>query len=255
MQKLTLILLIIIWFNDGCFVLRKKTDSGKLEADKVREIDFLKAVKDNNVTKRSFFIKRADIEFSNDDLSQNFYASLKYLKQDTLLLSIRSRIGIEIARIFMTNDTLLINDRINRKLLVGNPGYIEDRYGIAAPLINGLIGDLMLDNKTENDLIRCLDSKFIKESLVNGHKIKYVIDCKLQKVVNTLIESSLETKRIVINYKEFKRKDQTIFPKIIEVKDLENNSRLKIKIIKIETNWQGSIEFIPGYRYKVIQLL
>ena len=49
---------------------------------------------------------------------------------DKFLISIKSHTGIEVARIFLTGDSIMINDRINKKLYYGSTSYLKNKYGL-----------------------------------------------------------------------------------------------------------------------------
>ena len=70
----------------------------------------------NNLSKENFYIQKADIKVTQDNISVRFIASIKFRKPDSLLISVKSRTGIEAGRAFITKDTILINDRIKQKI-------------------------------------------------------------------------------------------------------------------------------------------
>ena len=248
-------MLLVVAVIEGCSVSRRGPDTEIQETNEIMETDFLRSVINNNITNNNFFIQKGEIDISDKDVSQKIYASLKFIKPDTMLLSIRSRAGIEALRFFMTSDTIMINDRINRKLLLGNPEYLDMKYGIATTLICILFGDLLIDNLEGKDLINCINGNYPKDSFIRGRKIRYVIDCEKRKIVSARIEGSMESKKMEINYKKFQKAGSILIPGIIEVEDPEHISKISIRIDKIEIDWKGTIEFIPGNRYEVIHLL
>jgi hypothetical protein len=54
---------------------------------------------------------------------------------------------------------------------------------------------------------------------------------------------------------KFLEKGNSLYPQNINIIDTQRNTSVIIKIDKITLPWEGKIEFIPGYRYELVQLL
>jgi hypothetical protein len=112
-KTLILFILIQIWgCTPGLFV---SDNTGAKEEDYLKNI--LDDIRNNNITEENFFIEKADIDLTINNSTNRYLFSVKYEKPDKFLLSIKSRTGIEGARILITKDTLLVNDRIRKRLL------------------------------------------------------------------------------------------------------------------------------------------
>jgi hypothetical protein len=214
----------------------------------------LENVKKQNITATSFFIQTAEIEIFTKGKKEKILGSLKFESPDKYLLSLKSRAGIEVARIFISDDTILINDRINRKEYFGSPRYLETKFGISASVLPVILGDYINDNLSDNEAI-CVEGKLNNTCMVSGVKIKYIIDCKREKLISALCEKSLNDDLIEINYKDFFNTGDIMTAGKIDIKDIKRNTTIMIRIRKIESAWNGNIEFIPGNKYELIQLL
>ena len=74
----------------------------------------------------------------------------KYLKfeyPDKYLISIKSRTGIEGARIYISEDTILFNDRINKKMYYGSSLYLKRKYGLTTNFLPLIFGDIVSRKK------------------------------------------------------------------------------------------------------------
>lgn len=58
-----------------------------------------------------------------------------------------------------------------------------------------------------------------------------------------------------INYSDFYNIKDRLMPGKIEIHQNQFNTTIKIKILKVEFPWKGSINFIPGRDYEKIELL
>ena len=83
------------------------------------------STKNQNITNNGFFIQKAEIEIVTGEGKEKYLASIKFEKPDKYLISVKSRTGIEGARIYISNDSILVNDRINKKLYSGNTFYLK----------------------------------------------------------------------------------------------------------------------------------
>lgn len=221
-------------------------------AHETEDGDLLKSVKDQNVTLHNFFVQKAHIEINSNTLNESFLASIKYVFPDTFLISLRSKTGIEAARIFFTDDTILINDRINRKLLFGKPVLAGRKYGLTPEIFPLILGDLVSENSSLL-LSDCINGQAVLNSVVHGSKIKYVLDCEKGKVVSAMQEGSFGNILAMIGFDRFIRDSDILFPSRININLQEY--KVAIRIENIEYPWTGNIEFIPGKNYELIELL
>jgi hypothetical protein len=251
LQKIGYILYLFI-FLTGCSVVKKKSVS---ENNIIEEpvSNLLEGVEKQNITNRNFFIQKAEIEVISDEYNQKFLASIKFNYPDSYLLSFKSKTGIEVARIFITEDTVLINDRFNKRLYFGKPENLKNKYGITYQLLPVILGDLIKSKGKSVDNIICTDNKADISCSLSGVKIDYVVDCKKMKVISASQEISLKTNYTDIKYENFVKAGNGLVPTKIRV-DF-NESVISVKIEKIESPWEGTIEFIPGSRYEIIELL
>jgi hypothetical protein len=251
LRKIVSILTLIIIFS-SCSVFRKaeKSSVGGISADKTAiSTEMLKS---QNLTGSSFFIPKAEVEISSDDLKEKFIASIKYVPPGSYLISLRSRTGIEAARIFATPDTLLINDRFNRKLYYGEPEYLGLKFGIPLEALPVIFGDYIagMNDVTGN----CIGGKMNIESELKGLKLEYTVDCKKGKIVNAFQEGSLGNAVNEIQYDDFDREGDIFIPSMVRIRNTKLNAELIIRFGKIERPWDGSIDFIPGNRYDLKEL-
>lgn len=239
----------------GCTVIReggKKIYSlnGRLEND----IN-LKEVKKKNLTENGFVIQKAEIELNTPDGRNIFLASLKFERPDKYLLSIKSRTGIEAARIFISDDTILINDRIKQKLYCGSSDYLKVKYGITKSFLPVILGDFISDNFLETSQSSCLNGRIEHDCIIEGMKIKYVIDCKKEKATHVIQEVTKSDDIIEIEFSDFYEIGNLYIPGKILIKELLKKMEIKVSIKKFESPWKGNIEFIPGGKYEIIQLI
>ena len=122
MSKIKIILLISL-LASACSVSRRNVVV--YEESVGDKLSLFDRTREKNITETDFNIRKAEIEIKNNDQKQKLLANLKYKNPGTYLLSIRGKTGIEAARVYITKDTILINDRINKRLFYGSTRYLE----------------------------------------------------------------------------------------------------------------------------------
>lgn len=244
---------LIIFTLLGCSGIKR---AGRSAADISGGGDFTsdEILKSRNLTNNNFFIQKAEVEISTEEISGKFIASIKFVVPDQFLISIRSRTGIEVARMFLSDDTVLINDRINRKLYHGDPEFVNIKYGIPVDIMPILLGDYVSGNEQDSKPEKCSGGLTKLGSTVKGLKVNYTVDCRKAKIVKAEQEGSMSNIISEIEYDDFERIGNIIMPAFIKIRHMRTMSNLILRIGKIESPWVGSIDFIPGSRYELIEL-
>jgi hypothetical protein len=178
--------------------------------------------------------------------------NIRFVFPDQYLISLRSKTGIEAARIFITKDTVLVNDRINKIMYYGKPGDLEKRFGISYTVLPLLLGDFIGNKVGEANSQECKEGLTETNCIISGMNIKYLIDCTKKKLIKAQVEDDFRRNFIFIEYGSYFNTENRLIPSKINVK--YNKSKIAIKIEKIESPWVGTIEFIPGNRYDLIEL-
>jgi hypothetical protein len=246
------IILITALVLTGCATLKK---SGKnIVWDNGNAAFYKNDIKERNLTNQDFYIQKAEIEVNAAGEKQKLLGSLKFKSPGTYLLSIRSRTGIEAVRIFISEDTILINDKIGRKLYYGSSSHISNKYGISASALPLLTGDYIDAKERMSEKVTCVKgiSKF--EGNIENKKAIYVFDCKQGKIINSEFNIQSETGGIAFYFGKFKVINDKVFPGTINIEDNNKETVINILIEKISFEPIDNVEFIPGNNYEKIIL-
>jgi hypothetical protein len=244
-----IILFSLVVFLASCAGIRKAGRSGEVRKDEIALSDVIS----QNLSKGNFYIQKANVEIEDGNTSLSFVATIKYIVPDKYLISARLRTGIELARIYINSDTIMANDRINKIFYTGKPGILSARYGIPLEILPVLFGDLITDAATVPEM-KCNDGKIMLDSYVKGLKIAYEIDCSRRKTLSMRQQGSFSGVTAEILYNKFESYDNQTHPMEISVFHKESGYNVKLNIEKIESPWNGTIDFIPGSRYKRMEL-
>jgi hypothetical protein len=232
----------------------KKGETGNFNVNKdTLSETILKKIENQNISKDGFFIEKAEISSENEKGSEKFLASIKFKAPEKYLISIRSKTGIEVARIFLSHDTVLANDRINRILYYGKPLALKNQYGITSSVLAVVFGDILNSNQSYNLKGSCLNNDLNTTVSIDGIKVVYMIDCKRMKPIKAIAGNS-DNDKLEIRFSEFRKDKNITYPERIKVVNTKKKESVEIKVVKINVPWNGNIEFIPGKNYEMIQL-
>ena len=253
MRKVICILLLGL-IAGGCSVFRHNGSTGAEITGKINSGNVLEDIENQNLTQNGFFIQKAEIEFNTSDATDKFIASIKFEKPDRYLISLKSRTGIEGARIFISGDSIRMNDRINKKLYSGTSIYLEKKYGFSQSFLPLIFGDLILEKRCKTGLEKCIEDKLTLDCQIKGVPLSYVVDCKRLKVIMVDQVKSVNNDGMKISYAKYFNPGNILIPRIIEFSEINYDIRIKIKVLKIQSSWNGHISFIPGKDYELIEL-
>lgn len=254
MRKITIILILGI-FIGGCSLTRNIGKVAPEDSNKLFTGNVLESVKGQNITNFNFFIQKAEIEIVTQKGKGKYLGNIKFEKPDKYLISIRSQTGIEGARIYIDGDTLLVNDRINKKLYFGTSYYLEKKYGLTQSFLPLILGDIVLDKSCEESQEKCSGDKLIMNCLTKGIMLNYEIDCRKRKTILVGQINNFVQNGIKIKYESFRYIGNIFVPRIVELEDYKYNTTIRLKILKIDSMWKGTIKFVPGKGYELIELV
>ena len=252
MQKIVLIIITAFFFA-GCSALKKS--AGNMVRDKyVSDADIINIVLANNISGKNFSITKASVTAKIDNVTTKLIASIRHKTPDSVLVVIRSSIGTEVARMLMTGDTLIINDRLNKDLIIGKPGVRTLKYGISPDILFVILGDVVLSPDDRDHKATCINGNTRQTSEVNGKVIDYRIDCRKQKALEANVEESIFTEGIKIRFDKFEDWSGLVMPKKIEIREPDSHIVISIEIEKVDAMWNGNIDFMPGRNYQIKRL-
>ncbi len=233
----------------------KSVRKGSLN-DKVMKEDFDRYLLKQNISDSSFFIEKALYSISTKDFDQSGNATIKFKLPDKYLISLKTIGGIELARIMITGDSIFINNRIERNYMFGSQAFIKRAYGISTDFLPLIFGDILIyDEKIEKDF-DCKEGSSVFKIITGTAKLEYTVNCDFHKSEETnIFMGTAIGKKVCIKFEDYKKIGKKYVPGKIELNGPDPDFKLTIDIKKINLNWDGTIEFLPGKQYDKIPLL
>ena len=248
MQKIGLIWILIV-LSTGCTVLKREAENSGNSVVGLSGEKLIESLKSQNLDSRGFYISKAEISIFNGNRTEKFLGNVKY-SSGKFLISLRTMTGIEVARIYISGDTVLVNDRINKKLYSGSAVYIKKKYGISLAALPIIFGDYVSDKIPGKDNANCMEGNMLLDESIGGIRISYLIDCRKGKSIKTSVNSNVRNEKVEIVFNRFTKSPFGLTPQAIQINDLQRDMKLIINFRKLESPWDGKIEFIPGKQYE-----
>jgi len=199
-------------------------------------------------------VQKAEVKVVFEEEEQSFLASVKFCKPDSFLISLKSKTGIEAARILITNDTLLINDRINRILYFGSGKDFKKKYGYSSKLLPVLFGDFVLNNSNLSTIENCQDGVFNFHSNYEGLRLKYSIDCSSDRLTRIEVYNELNGLPVILEYSETRKFDSEYYYSKVHARGFKGYKSINIIYKKIVSPYIDFIEFVPGKNYEPVRI-
>lgn len=233
----------------------------------------LKKMHENKSTFQ-WFSGKAKVDFIQGKKTTPFTAQMRIKRDSAIWISVSSGIGVEGARLLLTQDSVKYINRINKTYFIGN-------YRFLSNLIDTEINFFMIQALlTANDfswydyqnLKAKLDNRLYQLESTNRHKLK-----KQSKLISfdspvyyqslwinpttfkieriKIKEIGKENKRIFASYQQYKTVEEQLIPYSVDI-DLVNDKEMSLEMVyyKISLGKEVSFPFSISKKYSPVEL-
>jgi Domain of unknown function (DUF4292) len=231
-----------------------------------RSVDDLLEKLDSSAFKADWMNAKATVTTKEEDKENSFTIHLRARKDSAIWISVTPLLGIEAARVLITNDSIMVLDRINNKYRVGTMEYINKlllmkvNFEIVQSL---LIGNFFAYKKNENKFNSVyMEEKYYILSSLTKHKLKrsleekdpnksVIQDCYVDanyRLSKISVEDQKINKTLVTDYSDFRLTDAGLFPFKSTTKiTAEKNFEISIDYSRVEVGEKQEFPFnIPA---------
>ena len=207
MNKLWIIALTLFLFACGS---NKNVVTSSLENRSLKSI--VKKVNQNHLD-YNWFTAKLNGKIKTNGADTPVTANLRIRKDSVIWLSVSALLGVEVARIQITPDSLKLMNRINKTYWIGDFEDVESVYGIPAnyeQLEGVLVGQISLENQKMSSIV--LENKYLlfNKSKKENPQSKAWIDNRF--LIDTfLLEDELE-QSLTIRYLDYEKHAQRWVP-------------------------------------------
>lgn len=213
-----------------------------------------------------WFTAKFSIDYIYDKKLTEFRGQIRIRKDSVIWLSFSPALGIEMARLKVTNDSVFFMNRINKTYLKGDYSFINDY--LQTNIDFDILQSFVIGNDFqfyENSKFRAnIDNQEYKLSTMERHKLKKFVkksdtDVKAFyqniwlnpetfKITRVTIKEITNDKKLDAYYSDFREYDEQLFPfNIIFEIQADENVTVKVKYSRIRLNEAKSFPFgIPS---------
>jgi len=247
--KLFMILVLIV----GISSCKTGSKTGKVDTKNINAAYLTDQLLANQLD-AEWFSAKAKINFEDDNIAVSGSASVKMRKDSVLWMSIK-KLGLELARVQLTRDSVYIIDRFHSEYNITSLDYIEKRYNIPADFLS--LQSMILGNPMLLPRVLKMEQS-ISENYHLSAKTKevnsdYYIIPESFKLHKSAFAMDDNRRSLELNYGEFTEVNRKqIFPYLCKL-DINSPETgpviIEIKYSKVELNVPKSIQFEIPEKY------
>lgn len=222
------ICLLIVMILAGCSHVLKKPP---LSLDQITLADIRYYLELNNLRYQSL---KATAQISVESPSMNFAAmsNIVIKKPDSILVRIKAPLGFGVGSIFMDRNQFLIYNSFENSVYTGDPGKIPLNRFLPFQtnlenLIQAFSGAPRLDYY-EQDSLAIDRNQYLVIGTNNNQTMKYWIDPRKFVITEFQLLNAEHKSIITIEYQQFEKKDELFLPRLIQISQPANKTRITI---------------------------
>lgn len=215
---------------------------------------------------------KSSVEFDDGNKKTSFNAHIRIKKDSAIWVSITPLLGIEIARILITQDTIKVINRANKEYFIGNFDYLDQLFGadldyqMLEALLVGNSLDFEEDDKVHSRVDRKKDLYFLstekkrkitkeikKDKIKKQFQVLWLnpMTFKIQEISLSSPENSRSLMGAYSNYKEIN--SQLVPHNLIFKLESKTISKIEIEYSKFSMGKPLSFPFNISPKYEQIK--
>lgn len=225
-----------------------------------------KAILDGDA-KLGWFGAKVSAGYEIDKDSRSFTANLRIRKDSAIWMSISPALGIEVARVMITKDSLKFLNRIDGKYFKGNYSYLNEllQIDVNFQMVQSiLLGNSYLHHAVEN-YIAIRENQELIFSTLKKRKMRRETELEIPEILSQEIWFSPASKKItrmemkdyrpvrefIVNYNGFEEVDQMVVPNSLEIKaNAKKQVKIRLDYSKININKTLNFPFTIPENYE-----
>ena len=215
----------------------------------------------------SYFGAKVAATYEIDKDSRSFTANLRIRRDSAIWMSISPALGIEVARVLITRDSLKFINRIDGKYFKGNYSYLNEllQIDVNFQMVQAiLLGNSYLHHAVEN-YIAVRENQDLIFSTLKKRKMRRETELEIPQILTQEIWFSALKKKItrvemkdyrpvrefIVNYNGFEEVEQTILPNSMEIKaNAKKQVKIRLDYSKININKTLNFPFTIPENYE-----
>jgi hypothetical protein len=211
---------------------------------------------DANINNFSFYQSRAKVNYKDDKQKVELDVNLIMEKDQYIWMSVTAVLGIEVARVMITQDSVKILDRLHRKYIVADFNYIQRLSNVPLKLNNlqNLIGgNTIFNNSVQKSVVDTILGALSVSTLINTQKQTTFYNTNY-KVNRTLIAEQNQSRQLNITYPTYATFDQNMYPSTLNINiRAEKNIECTFELSNFVFTKKRETQFTVPSGYEVVK--
>ncbi|MDQ3050298.1 MAG: DUF4292 domain-containing protein [Bacteroidota bacterium] len=241
----------LLWFFPGCKTRHKTITPVVKDAKKPEDktAPDLQQLISNYSFKTQTLTAKAAVKTVIGEQEHSFNINLRIYTDSVIWISITPLLGIEVARILITRDSVKFMDRLNKKYSTSDFEFLNDmlKVNVDFDIIQGVLtGNLFAYKKNKFNsvyieeqyyILSTLSKRKLKRSLEDIDNNKPIVqdlwvDGSTYRITRLSVEDQRYNKSLLTDYKDHRQTDGGLFP-------FRSNTVIKAeKILKVDIEYQ-----------------
>lgn len=249
------IMAFLLTFGTACKVkkgLESSKTEGRVNAESIKK----RLIK--NQFQADWLVGRAKIGLDGGSFAQSGTIELRIRKDSVIWMSVR-KFGIEAARALITQDSIFLLERLNRRYAAEDLSFINEEYNLPASF--GTLQAILLGNpiflNSENMQLNQEESQFILENNHQGRKSSYQIQAADYRLQSMSFEEVAAKQKLTNTYQDYRALEDgqnfSYFRQINVKSPSAGALGIKMEFSKVEINVPTTIRFEIPKQYTKMQ--
>ena len=211
---------------------------------------------DANTNNFSFYQSRAKVNYKDDKQKVELDVNLIMEKDQYIWMSVTAVLGIEVARIMITQDSVKILDRLHRKYIASDFDYVQRMSNVPLKLNNLqnlIIGNTVFNNSVQKSVVDTILGALSVSTLINTQKQTTFYNTNY-KVNRTLIAEQNQSRQLSITYPTYATFDQNVYPSALNINiRAEKNIECTFELSNFVFTKKRETQFTVPSGYEVVK--
>lgn len=228
-----------------------KVDTNALEAKEA----VLKTI-DGNTNTFNFYQAKASASYKDDQQNLNLDISIMMEKDQYIWMSVTALLGIEVARIMITPDSVKIMDRLHRKCIVTDFAYIQRMSNVPLKLENlqsMIVGNTLFPNSVQKSEVDTILGVLAIYTTLGTQKQNTFYSPQFKAQRTTIAEKD-QSREMKIAYNGFSNFGTNTYPNKIDINiRAEKNVSCNFELSNFVFEKKRGVQFSVPSSYEVVR--
>ncbi len=209
-----------------------------------------------NVNKFSFYQSRAKANYKDDKQNVSFDVNLVMEKDQYIWMSITAVLGIEVARVYITQDSVKILDRLHRKYIAADFNYIQRMSNVPLKLTNLqnlVVGNTLFYNSVQKSVVDTILSNLAIYTYLNTQKQTTYYSNNFKVLKGSVAEQN-QSREMRYDYTGFSNFGSNQYPNHININiRAEKNIECTFELSNFVFDKKREVQFTVPSGYEVVK--